>query len=460
MRLIRERHGLTLASFADRLGVSASYLSQIESNQRPVTARVIVGLSKAFGIHPSEFDADDGSRLLADLREASADLGGVGAAPTLSELRLAATTAASVARQFIALHRAYRALDERLKSLDETIGHRSRDGHESLTPYQEVRDFFHYRDNYIDELDVAAEALAEETGITAGEASSEAVQNVLRDRFDVTLSAESSSDPALLRRYDPDKKILYLRPDLLAPTRTFQLAVQAAELAFGAVIADILTRSELKSQSARDIASVSLANYAAGALLLPYRSFAARAVEVRHDIERLQRLYSASFEQICHRLSTLQRPHARGIPFYFVRVDQAGNITKRHSSTRFQFARYGGACPLWNVHEAFGHPGQILVQLAEMPDGVRYLCIGRAIVKRSGSFLQPNRHYAVGLGCEATYASHLVYSEGVSLSAPAVRIGVSCRICERTDCAQRAFPPTDRNIIVRRNLRRIVPYEC
>lgn len=459
IRLLREQQALTLDKCARRLGLSPSYLSQIESNQRPVTARVIIALSRAFGVSPAEFAVDDESRLIADLREATADLELGEASPGLPELRLAATTTPAIARQFIALHRAYRGLGERLKHLDETMGIRSQDGPETVTPYQEVRDFFHYRDNYIHELDLAAEALANELGIGSERNTSAALETLLFKRFGVSVSRIAGTDPALVRRYDPNRRMLFMPPDLAAPTQTFQLAVQLADLAFDDVVTALLSNAELKSHSALDVARVGLANYAAGALLMPYRQFAATAMELRHDIEQLQRRYSASFEQICHRLSTLQRPEARGIPFYFVRVDQAGNITKRHSSTRFQFARFGGACPLWNVHEAFGHPGQILVQLAEMPDGIRYLCIGRAIVKRSGSYLQPNRHYAVGLGCETTHAAQLVYSEGISLTGPAVRIGVSCRICERTDCVQRAFPPVDRGIVVPANQRRVVPYE-
>lgn len=472
IRLLREQQSLTLNVCAQRLGLSPSYVSQIESNQRPVTARVIIALAKAFGVSPAEFDADEESRLIADLREASADLGLGAPAPALSELRLAATTTPAIAHQFIALHRAYRGLDERLRNLDDAVGMRSQDGPETASPYQQVRDFFHYRDNYVHELDVAAEALAGELGVGSDRSASSALEAMLLSRFGVTVShttgnrghspqrgmspSEASED--LLRRYDPKQRVVFLPRDLAAPTQTFQLAVQMAELAFTEIIATILGSGELKSPTANDVARVGLANYAAGALLMPYRQFAATAMELRHDVEQLQRRYSASFEQICHRLSTLQRPGARGIPFYFVRVDQAGNITKRHSSTRFQFARFGGACPLWNVHEAFGHPGQILVQLAQMPDGLRYLCVGRAIVKRSGSYLQPNRHYAVGLGCEATHAAQLVYSEGISLTGPAVRIGVSCRICERTDCEQRAFPPVDRTIFVPGNERRVVPY--
>jgi len=458
IRVLREQRQLTLDACAKQLGVSASYLSQIETNQRPVTARVLIALSKTFEVNPGEFDTDDENRLIADLREASADMALGAPVPGLPELKLAAATTPALAHQFLALHRAYRALDERLMRLDESVGIRSEDNADTLVPYQEVRDFFHYRDNYIDELDVAAEAFAADTGLGVDSAASGALEAALAQRFGIRVVSTHGDDGELMRSFDPDTKVVALARDLPESTRAFQLATQLAELAFPGLFESVLATAGLESATARSVARVGLANYAAGALLMPYGRFAAAAMTLRHDIEQLQRRFGASFEQISHRLSTLQRPGARGIPFYFVRVDQAGNITKRHSSTRFQFARFGGTCPLWNVHEALGHPGRILVQVAEMPDGVRYLCIGRSIVKRSGSFLCPNRHYAIGIGCEITHADHLVYAAGLPLDGAAVPIGISCRICERTSCQQRAFPPLDRRLAIRPNERRVVPY--
>ena len=219
-----------------------------------------------------------------------------------------------------------------------------------------------------------------------------------------------------------------------------------------------LDQAAFRTDAARDVARVGLANYAAGALLLPYRAFLEAAREEKHDIDRLRTRFQVSFEQVCHRLSTLQRPGWRGVPFYFARVDMAGNITKRHSATRFQFARFGGACPLWNVHEAFAAPDRIGVQLAEMPDGSRYISIARSVSKPSGSYLANDRRYALSLGCEVEHAGALVYAAGLDLNGPAARIGVSCRICERTDCTQRAFPPLDRTLHVPENERGVVPY--
>jgi hypothetical protein len=191
---------------------------------------------------------------------------------------------------------------------------------------------------------------------------------------------------------------------------------------------------------------------------LPYGRFREAARRERHDIEQLSLIFQTSLEQVFHRLSTLQRPGARGVPFYFVRLDRAGNITKRHSATRFQFARFGGTCPMWNVHDAFSRPDAWMVQLAEMPDGLRYVCVAKGVVKSSGAYLQADRRYALGLGCEAQYADQLVYADGLDLTGPSAPIGVSCRICERTDCPQRAFPPVDRAFEVLENDRRWVPF--
>jgi hypothetical protein len=203
-----------------------------------------------------------------------------------------------------------------------------------------------------------------------------------------------------------------------------------------------------------------MANYFAGAALLPYVRFQEAAEATGHDLERLADLFGASIEQVAHRLSTLQRPGAKGIPFFFVRVDQAGTITKRHSAARLQFARFGGACPLWNVHRAFETPGRFLRQLAETPDGVRYFCLARDVTKPAGSFDAPVRRFAIGLGCEIAHADRLVYARGLPLADPAAfePIGISCRICQRPDCHQRSVPPLESRLTVDHARRGVLPY--
>ena len=221
-----------------------------------------------------------------------------------------------------------------------------------------------------------------------------------------------------------------------------------------------LDLARFQSPEARAIAKIGLANYFAGAALMPYTEFLETAHSERHDLERLSSHFGVSIEQVAHRLSTLQRPGNNGIPFFFVRVDQAGTITKRHSATRLQFARFGGACPLWNVHRAFETPGQFLRQLAETPDGIRYLSIARDVTKGGGSFNAPLRRFAIALGCEVKHAAELVYAEGLDLGRPDAfePIGISCRLCERRSCHQRSVPPLERQLIVDENERAMLPY--
>ena len=210
-----------------------------------------------------------------------------------------------------------------------------------------------------------------------------------------------------------------------------------------------LDLARFQTDAARAIAKIGLANYFAGAALMPYTGFLQAARETRHDLELLANRFGASVEQVAHRLSTMQRPGAKGIPFFFVRVDQAGTITKRHSATRLQFARFGGACPLWNVHRAFETPGRFLRQLAETPDGVRYISLARV------------RRYAIALGCEIRHADALVYADHMDISNPQAfePIGISCRICERTHCHQRSVPPLERRLTINQNTRGVLPYE-
>ncbi|MFN5242882.1 MAG: short-chain fatty acyl-CoA regulator family protein, partial [Novosphingobium sp.] len=268
------------------------------------------------------------------------------------------------------------------------------------------------------------------------------------------------SGQAGLRSYDAQMGHLTIDPGQPSETRRFQLAHQLAALALKDEIAAVVESAELRSTASRQLLFVGLCNYAAGALLMPYRRFRSAARAVRHDIDRLAQQFGVSFEQACHRLSTLQREDARGVPFFFCRVDMAGNITKRHSATRLQFARFGGACPLWIVHEAVAIPDRILVQLAETPDGVRYVSMAKGLVKPSGSYDRAPRRYAVALGCEAEHASEFIYADGLDLrsTSAAARIGISCRICPRADCDQRAFPPSDRAISVDPDQRGVVPY--
>lgn len=451
LRETRARLGLTQKVFADRLGVSLPYLNQMENNHRPVSAGVVLGLAGEFGLDVTELSVGDAERLVSDMREALADPVFADIAPPLADLRLTASNAPALARAFLELHRAYRQGHERLASLDEAMGREG--GSTIVSPWDEVRDFFHYCDNYLDAVDRAAEHFSCPDGNRLdpiSRASEALASRGLKVQF---------SDISLLSKRDGD--MLTLSSRARPPTQAFQLLHQVALITQNDLLEATLDLARFQSETARAIAKIGLANYFAGAALLPYRVFQAAAQETRHDLERLSDRFGASIEQVAHRLSTLQRPGAKGIPFFFVRVDQAGTITKRHSATRLQFARFGGACPLWNVHQAFETPGRFLRQLAETPDGVRYLCLARDVSKPGGSFHAPVRRYAIGLGCEISHARELVYADDMDLSTPRAYqpIGISCRICERRDCHQRSVPPLQRRLRVDPNTRGLLPYD-
>jgi predicted transcriptional regulator len=454
LRNLRAARNLRQAEMADRLGISVSYLSQLENDDRPLSHALLERLAREFPLDWQDVGADSTEKRLVALREATAD-------PLFSEplppeqLARLAEQQPGFADRFIALHEAYRRTGQRLEMVDEALAADNASG--TRLPWEEVRDWFHFANNYVDSIDRAAEALAEGLRGRLPSPASDAIEQRLAGGFSVSVRYEGNQG---LREFDAQMGHLVIDPAQPPETRRFQLAHQLAALALKEEIATVVKGATLRSAAARQLLFVGLCNYAASAILMPYRTFRDEARRLRHDIDRLGHAFGTSFEQTCQRLSTLQRSDARGVPFFFCKVDMAGNITKRHSATRLQFARFGGACPLWIVHEAVAIPDRILVQLAETPDGVRYVSMAKGLVKPSGSFERSPRRYAVALGCEAAHAAEFVYADGLDLATPhrVEKIGVSCRLCPRPDCDQRAFPPSDRAILVDPDQRGVVPY--
>jgi predicted transcriptional regulator/transcriptional regulator with XRE-family HTH domain len=454
LRNLRDARSLKQSEMAALLGISVSYLSQLEHDDRPLTPNLLEALARDFPLDWQEFEEDAATRRFAALREAAAD-------PlfenplSADQLTRIAEQQPALADQFVSLHAAYRRTGERLQIVDEAVSSDNAGG--SRLPWEEVRDWFHLAGNYVDRLDRAAEALAIRLMGKAISPSAESLERHLREGLAISLIYSANAG---LRDFDATMGHLIIDQSQPAESQRFQLAHQLVALALQDDISLVVESAGLRSASSRQLLFVGLANYAAGALLMPYARFRQEARELRHDIDRLRQSFGVSFEQACHRLSTLQRPGARGVPFFFCRVDMAGNITKRHSATRLQFARFGGACPLWIVHEAVAIPDRILVQLAETPDGVRYVSMAKGLVKPSGSYARAPRRYAVALGCEVEHAREFIYADGLDLTSPhaSTKIGASCRICPRTDCDQRAFPPSDRAIIVDPDKRDVVPY--
>jgi XRE family transcriptional regulator, fatty acid utilization regulator len=445
---MREERGLSQTELARHLSISPSYLNQIEHDSRPLTVPVLLRITELFGVDPTVFAAHDTPRLVAGLREALPGRAG------LTELTELANRLPEVAAAVIELHRRYQQADEQLAEL---VGDRERIGR---SPHDQVTEFFYRRQNYVPDLDEEAERLAGRMALRRGE-----VRALLRDRLAQRHGVHVTRDDAAalggeLHRYRPQNRTLHLSTSLRAGQEAMRMAAQIALLEFADVIDEIVESEEFDDVQTQILTRVGLANYFAAALILPYEHFLAAAEQRRYDIDLLTQHYAIGWETVCHRLSTLQRPRARGVPFSFVRVDRAGNMSKRQSATGFPFSRTGGTCPLWTVYDAFGAPGRVVTQVAAMPDGQRYLWIARTITRHHGGYGQPGKVYAIGLGCELRHASRLVYSTGMDLHAAeaATPIGPGCKTCERMTCPQRAAPPISRQLDVDENRSTFIPY--
>ncbi|MFE0176048.1 short-chain fatty acyl-CoA regulator family protein [Streptomyces sp. NPDC059002] len=459
LRRLRREHGMNQIDMARALNISSSYANQIEQGQRPLTGPVLRRIAEVFGVDTEYFSDADEDRLATDLRAALADEACGVPLPDATEIGEAARDHPGVARALVALHRRYRDAAEQAAALAAP-----HPGGTALLPpgepHDEVRDFFYAHHNHFEPLDTEAERLAEALELQPGRASGPLGAR-LTDRHGIRVVQAAPGGSGDARRFDPDAGLLFLSPWLSEGQRAFQLATQLCLLEHGTLLDRLATAApELTSPASAALARIGLANYFAGALLMPYTSFHSTAEQVGYDIELLSARFGVGFETVCHRLSTLQRTGQRGVPFSFLRVDRAGNISKRQSATDFHFSRLGGTCPLWTVYEAFSAPGRILTQVAEMPDGKRSFWVARTITRGGFGHHAPRAEFAVALGCELRHAHRLVYAEGVALDEPraATPIGLGCRICERRDCAQRARPPAGGRLAIDPDRRTYVPY--
>ena len=461
LKRLREERRLTQQALASALGLSLSYLNQLENNQRPLTVPVLLKLNSAFGVDVQLFSDDDEARLIGDLREALTDPG-IGEQIATAELRELAANMPAVGRALVSLHRRYRRALEQSAALAARMGDDRQSALSSTvsTPFEEVRDFFYERHNHIASLDLAAEAIAQELGAEGAEAEAPLIER-LQHRHGIrvtTLKIDGEEDGQ--RQFDASEGVLRLSAHLGKGQRAFQVATQLAFLEHREALDDLVATGRFGSDDSRRLARIGLANYFAGALILPYGVMLKAAEACRYDIELLGQRFGLGFETICHRLSTLQRPGAQGVPFFFIRVDRAGNISKRQSATDFHFSRVGGTCPLWNVYDAFAQPGRVLTQVARMPDERTYLWVARSVSRGRGSYHQPRKTFAVALGCDLRHADRLIYSDGLDLTNAdaATPIGAGCRICERPACPQRAFPPAGRPLYVDEQRSAFAPY--
>jgi predicted transcriptional regulator/DNA-binding XRE family transcriptional regulator len=457
VRAMRRKEQLSQTQLAQQLEISPSYLNLIEHNQRPLPSHLLVKLAQIFHVELQAFADDSHARLADNLQEVFADPLLEEHSVTTTDVRELAESPAA-ARAVIALFHAYKSSVQSMRDLaSQLYDGRAFDGMDPAhLPSEECSDVIQENLNYFPELEAAATERARRAPLDRRDMYRSLADWLARRHGVEVVLTPVSRDRGLMRRYEPEAKRLSLSEVLPPWSRQFQVAHQVALLEASPAIDAIVERSRknLNTPESVKLCRIALANYFAGALLMPYDDFHAFAEDVRYDIELLQHHYTASWEQVCHRLTTLRRPDAVGVPFHFVRVDIAGNISKRFSGTGIRFARFSGSCPRWDVHAAFLTPGRIRTQLSRMPDGTAFFCVARTIRKSYG-FASGDALMAVGIGCPVRDAKKLVYADGHDLGnlEAAVPIGTTCRLCERLDCEQRAFPPLQHGLKVDENLR-------
>ncbi|TCP41807.1 helix-turn-helix domain-containing protein [Rhodovulum marinum] len=459
LRQLRRDHGHTQAEMARRLKISPAYVNLLENNQRALSVPVLMALTEAYGVDMRELLSDRDAARLAEIRSAVADPAFAKDRPDLPELRGAVDHAPRLVDLFLQLYRSHRGAVERLARLGDSA---SGDDLLRTSPETAIHDFFRDNSNYFDPLEAAADEIRRQI-VGAPDDMYALLKRYLRMKFQIDVRQVSIEEmPDTLRLFDARGGRVLLSEALDHPNRVFQVAHMLALVELPDLLDELIAASGIGPEQARARCRVELANYFAAALLMPYGPFLDLAEKTAYDIDRMAAAFGMTFEQVGHRLTTLQRDGARGIGFFLLRIDRAGNVTKRVNATPFALAEKGGSCPVWNIHNAFTTPDVILPQLVEMPDGAQFFTISRTtrrpVVSRD---LQDNR-LVVALGCERSDAHRIGYARAVNLdrdSGTIARIGIGCQFCPRQACSQRAHQPMHMDLPIDTNRRGTTRYE-
>jgi predicted transcriptional regulator/DNA-binding XRE family transcriptional regulator len=463
LRAARRRQHVSQAEVARRLGISPSYLNLIEHNRRTVSADLLLRAAAILPLDLKALSPAEDGRITAELLEVFGDPLFEHHEVLASEVRELAAVSPGAAQGIIRLYSAYRTARESAQNLAIKLVADSGqfdDSQRAGFPSEEVSDLLQRHENYFPELEHGAEALVRDAGLQGDTLFVDLAAYLRRSRGIEVRIGRAGTMRGALRRYEASTRTLWLSEVLRRGSRNFQLAHHVGLLTGSDAFDRIASDPRLTTPESRALCRVALANYFASAVLMPYEPFLKAAQDERYDIELLGHRFRASFEQTCHRLTTLRRPGAAGIPFDMIRIDIAGNISKRFSSSNQRFARFSGACPRWSVFEAFLTPDRIRTQVSQMPDGKVFFEVARTVGKQSGGFRTPRTQYAVALSCDVSYAREMVYADGLDLTNrdAFVPVGPTCRLCERLDCEQRAFPPLQHALTINEQVRGVSFY--
>jgi len=466
IRKERRLKGLSQSELSKNLGISASYLNLLESGRRTITVPLLIKIGNELSLSLKDLTLEGNKRILSDVMEVLSNEIFDDLDITNLETTEFIGNNPNIAKALLILNDSYKSLRDDMQTRLEKMDVESaiKEKKSSRLPVEIVSDFLQENKNYFDSLEKKSEELRDRIGLRFGPGigSTEIkFTSYLKNQHNVDVKiVPPEEDQKSIKKFDSNKNILFLSEMLTYTARNFHLAYQIAFLNGDDLIEKIIKENKLYSEDVISLLKISLLNYFAAALIMPYDDFLKSAKKYKYDVEILMHHYAASFEQITHRLTNLQRPENEGVPFHFLKTDIAGNVSKRFSLSGIHIPRHGGSCPRWNVYIAFLGPSKIHPQISRMPDGKVYFCIARAFEKGIEKHGMPRSFVSIGLGCDIQYAKELTYSEGMDLSNKSLEtpIGVSCRICPRIDCQQRAFPPIDKDLKLDINYRGTSPY--
>ena len=456
----RRKLGIAQAALSKKISISPSYLNLIESGKRKVSVDLLLKLANELNIEISDISKKTDTNLYQNLMDLLGDNLFEDLDITNFDIKELVNTNPLIAKALVKLGDNYKKKNQDIVSKVENISGKFIDSRKNSFPGEVVSDFLQENENYFPKLEEFASNFFSKIQINNRMGYTSICEYLLRKHGIVVKDVVPDEKKPFTKQFDLTKKIFLVSDYLTLETKKLYAGAQVAQLEFSQVIDEYLNSFSFPSEESKKLSKVALLNYAGAAIIMPYKSFYEECIKQRYDVELLQNTFAVSFEQVAHRITCLQDPKMKGIPFHMLRADVAGNISKRFSLSGIEIPRYGGACPRWNIYKAFTMPGKINAAVSKMSNGEKYICIARTVEKGIGKHGMEKTLLSIGLGCQVKYAKDFVYADSLNLNDKKTEtpIGVNCRTCDRMDCQQRAFPPLHKKFDIDLNRRGISVY--
>ncbi len=460
IKIKRRKLGVTQAALSKKLSISPSYLNLIESGKRKVNVDLLLKLAHELNIEISDISKKIDTNLYQNLMDLLGDNLFENLDITNFDIKELVNTNPLIAKALVKLGDNYKKKNQDIVSKVENISGKFIDSRKNSFPGEVVSDFIQENENYFPKLEEFASNFYNKIQIN-NRVGYSSICEYLRSKHGIEVKdVVPDENKPFTKQFDLAKKIFLVSDYLTLETKKLYAGAQVAQLEIEKIIDEHLNSFSFPSEESKKLSKVALLNYAGAAIIMPYKPFYEECIKQRYDVELLQNTFAVSFEQVAHRITCLQDPKMKGIPFHMLRADVAGNISKRFSLSGIEIPRYGGACPRWNIYKAFTMPGKINAAISKMSNGEKYVCIARTVEKGIGKHGMEKTLLSIGLGCQARYAKDFVYADSLNLNDKKTEtpIGVNCRTCDRMDCQQRAFPPLHKKFDIDLNKRGISVY--